>query len=397
MSYDFDRVVDRTTGGSEKWSFDCLPLVARRRPIPLWIADMDFPTAPPIVDAMQRAVERGLFGYTRVTDGFLESVLDWHKTRYGWEIEPDWLVQTAGVVAALTQIVKALTREGDTVLIQPPVYGRFAKLCHFNRRRVAVAPLCEQDRFYSFDVEAFESIIREERPKVFILCNPHNPVGKVWRLDELRAMGEVCLRHGVTVVADEIHADLIIQPGCAHIPFASIDPSFAQRSITCTSPSKSFNLAGLQVSNIIVPDATLREALLREMEGNGCLGVNSLGLVACEAAYRHGGPWLEALLAYLHGNHRFLAATVAELMPELRVFQADALYLAWVDCRALGMVESDLERFMLQDAGVWLVHGPSFGPGGEGFVRLNLACPRQLLSTALERIHLALRASTAPA
>jgi cystathionine beta-lyase len=305
MSYNFDRVVDRTTGSSEKWSFEGLPLAAGRAPIPLWIADMDFPTAPPIVDALQRAVQDGVFGYARVTDGFRQSVLDWHLTRHGWAIEPDWLVQTAGVVAALTQIVTAFTREGDTVLIQPPVYARFGKLCRINHRRVAVAPLCEQDRCYAFDVEAFELVIRQERPKIFILCNPHNPVGKVWRLDELRAMGEICLRHGVMVVADEIHADLIVRPGCAHIPFASIDPSFAQHSITCTSPSKSFNLAGLQVSNVIVPNTTLREALLRAMEGNGCLGVNSLGLVACEAAYRHGAPWLEALLDYLRGNHRY--------------------------------------------------------------------------------------------
>ena len=357
---------------------------------------MDFQAAPPILEALERAVKHGIFGYSRVTDGYREAVCHWHKRRHSWGIEPDWLVQTAGVVTALSQIVKAFTVEGDVVLIQSPVYARFGKLCLFNKRRLAVAPLCEQDRSYSFDACAFEATVLRERPKLFILCNPHNPVGKVWRMDELRAIGEICMRHGVLVVADEIHADLIINRECEHIPFARIDPSFAMQSITCTSPSKSFNLAGLQVSDVVVPNAVHRATLLREMEGNGCPGVNSLGLIACEAAYRHGEPWLDELLVYLRGNHQFLEQAASEYMPELRVFKADALYLAWIDCRRLGLSDSGLDQFMLNEAGIWPVNGQCFGSGGEGFVRINLACPRQLLSTAVDRIRSGLRKLPAP-
>ena len=393
MVYNFDRIIDRTSSSSEKWCFDQMPPRTNGNsatPIPMWIADMDFQTAPPIVKALRDTIENDMLGYSMVTGGYREAVVQWQKRRYLWDVDPDWLIQAAGGVAALSQIVKAFTSEGEAVLIQPPVYARFQKLCLFNRRRVVIAPLCERNGSYVFDAEAFEAVIRREWPKLFILCSPHNPVGKVWTMGELHAMGEICLRHGVLVVSDEIHADLIINEECEHIPFARLNSDFAQHSITCTSPSKTFNLAGLQISNVIAPNAAHRKALLHEMEGNGSLNVNTLGLVACEAAYRYGEPWLNELLVYLRGNHQLLEDSVSRFMPELRLFKSDALYLAWLDCRGLGLTDSALEQFMLNDAGVWLVSGANFGSGGEGFMRINLACSRHLLSNAIERIRLGL-------
>jgi cysteine-S-conjugate beta-lyase len=394
MTYSFDRIVSRRANNSEKWCFDMMPSrlgADQRAPIPMWIADMDFPTAPPILEALQQTVSNGVFGYSFVTDSYREAVVQWHERRFHWDVNPDWLIQTAGVVAALSQIVKAFTSPGDAVLVQTPVYARLQKLCLANKRRVVNAPLCELDRSYAFDTRAFEAVILRERPKLFILCNPHNPIGKVWTVDELQAIGEICLRHHLLVVSDEVHADLIINQNCQHVPFARIDPAFAQRSITCTSPSKAFNLAGLQVSNIVIPDAISRARLFHEIEANGSLNVNTLGLVACEAAYRFGEPWLNELLQYLRDNHRLFSDAVKSLMPELRLFAADALYLGWLDCRGLGFTDSELERFMLHDAGVWFVSGSSYGVGGEGFMRVNLACPRHLLNSAIERMALSLR------
>jgi cystathionine beta-lyase len=395
LPYNFDQSIDRGPGSnSEKWCFDLLPSQLRANqhaPIPMWIADMDFPTAPPIVEALQRTVNEGIFGYSLVTESYREAVIRWHQSHYDWDVCPQWLIQTAGVAAALSQIVRAFTNEGDAVLIQTPVYARFKKLCLLNDRRVVAAPLRELNKSYVFDAGAFEATILRERPKLFILCNPHNPIGKVWKLEELYTLGEICLRNGVLVVSDEIHADLLIDPSCRHIPFAGITPAFAQRSIVCTSPSKAFNLAGLQVSNVIIPNSTIRDALLGEMEKSGSANVNTLGLVACEAAYRFGEPWLKELLTYLRGNHQFFEKAVMEFMSELRVFKSDALYLAWLDCRGLGLTDSELEQFMLESAGVWFVSGVNFGAGGEGFMRVNLSCPRSLVAKAIDQMRLGLR------
>ncbi|MGM9515873.1 MalY/PatB family protein [Roseateles sp. DB2] len=393
MPYDFGRPVDRRASNSEKWHFDLLPRplqAGRPEPLPMWLADMDFPTAPAIVDALGQALSTGMLGYSFVTEHYREAVVQWQLKRYGWQVQAEWLLQTPGVVAALSQVIKAFSAPGDAILIQTPVYARFGKLCRLLDRRVVNAPLLEQQASYAFDPAEFESVIRQERPKLFVLCNPHNPVGKVWGRDELQAMGDICLRHGVLVVSDEIHADLLINPDCRHLAFAQIDPAFAQNSIICTSPSKTFNLSGLQLANIVVPNVQIRQRLRLEMEGNGVAEVNALGLVACEAAYRAGEPWLEALLAYLRGNHQLFADSVARSLPSLKVFKPDALYLAWLDCRGLGLTDAALEEFMLNEAGVWFISGASFGQGGEGFMRVNLACPRQTLHEALDRMSAAL-------
>jgi cystathionine beta-lyase len=395
MDFDFDRVIDRTGSNSEKWDIDALPnpcASGAPRPIPMWVADMDFQAPPPVLAALREAVDDGVFGYARASRGYSESVMHWMQEQYGWRVQPEWLVQTAGVVAALSQIIQAFTQPGDGILIQSPVYARFQKVPMANGRRVVNAPLQEEGLTYRCDVAAFEAVILRERPRLFILCHPHNPVGKVWHAEELRALGEVCLRHGVLVVSDEIHADLIMNPDRRHVPFATLGDNFARNSITCTSPSKTFNLAGLQIANVIISDTARREALLRVMDANGNHGVNSLAMVACEAAYRRGEPWLQGLLDYLKGNHLHFAQTVHRQMPGLRVFRADALYLAWLDCRALGLSDSALADFMLNDVGLWLDAGEKFGAGGSGFMRVNLACSRSLLDQALMRMQAGLKA-----
>lgn len=388
MESEFDEVLDRQGTNAEKWA---LPGLRRswadtdRPVIQMWVADMDFRAPAPVLDALHEAVRQGVFGYAFPSQGFIDAVIGWQQTRHGWDPEPSWLVHTAGVVAGLSQIVRAFTADGDAVLIQPPVYGRFFKVPQANGRKVVCAPLREDDGRYGFDGAAFERVIRQHRPRLFILCHPHNPVGKVWSEAELRQMGEICNRHGVLVVSDEIHQDFVFAQGQRHIPFASLGAEFARNSITCTAPSKTFNLAGLQVSNLFVPDAGLRDRLARELDRNGNHGVNSLGMVACEAAYRQGGPWLDALLAYLQANHRYLSQAL-EQIPGIRACRSDALYLAWLDCRALRMADEALGEFLITQAGVHLDGGGKFGEAGRGFVRMNLGCPRAVLAQALARM-----------
>ena len=389
MKFDFDVTVDRSETSSEKWCYPSLDLASspvREKPIPMWVADMDFRAPPVVLEALADAVSHGVFGYSYVGKAYTDSVINWQQNRFNWTVDPTWVLQTAGVVAALSQIIRAFTVEGDGVLMQMPVYGRFHKTPRTTGRVVVNAPLMENGSEYLFDPGVFEAVIKEHAPKLFILCHPHNPVGKVWTEDELRTMGEICIRHNVLVVSDEIHQDLVFNRKKKHIPFASLGEKFAQNSITCTAPSKTFNLAGLQVSNLFVPNLLLRERLSRELDANGNHGVNTLGMVACEAAYRHGVPWLESLLEYIEGNHQYFATQIHQHIPNLKLFNADALYLAWLDCRGLKMNDKELNEFMLHEAKVWFDSGVKFGAGGEGFMRVNLGCTRATLSDAVSRM-----------
>jgi cystathionine beta-lyase len=389
MKFDFDVTVDRSETSSEKWCYPGLDLAsspARAAPIPMWVADMDFRAPPVVLEALADAVSHGVFGYSYVSKTYTESVINWQQNRFNWAVDPAWVLQTAGVVAALSQIIRAFTAEGDGVLMQMPVYGRFHKTPRTTGRVVVNAPLMENGSEYLFDPEVFEAVIKEHAPKLFILCHPHNPVGKVWTEDELRTMGEICIRHKVLVVSDEIHQDLVFNRQKKHIPFASLGEKFAQNSITCTAPSKTFNLAGLQVSNIFVPNPLLRERLSHELDANGNHGINTLGMIACEAAYRHGAPWLESLLDYIEGNHQYFSTEIQKHMPVLKLFNSDALYLAWLDCRGLQMADKELYEFMLHEAGVWFDSGVKFGAGGEGFMRVNLGCTRVTLINAVSRM-----------
>ncbi len=388
MKFDFDQHINCHATGSLKWdAFElCLPPEqAAANPLPLWVADMDFQSPPAVIAALKQAVEQRIMGYSVPTQSCVAAICGWQKKRFNWCVDPDCLVQVSGVVTALNIAIQAFTQSGDSILIQPPVYTHFHKDVQCNDRRVAYAPLQLREGRYYFDAALFEAAI-EPDTKLFILCNPHNPTGNVWSEDDLRQMGEICQRHHIMVVADEIHQDLILNQSKKHIPYASLGAAFANHSIICTAPSKTFNIAGLQVANIFITHPDIRQAFLKQMTKNGLSQVNMLGLVACEAAYTHGEAWLEAALEYIRANRAYLAHEIKTHLPSLSLISADALYLAWLDCRALGMNPEELMRFLTITAQVWLDDGRKFSKEGHGFMRINMACPRATLVEAVERL-----------
>jgi cystathionine beta-lyase len=385
----FDEVVDRKPSNSMKWSYakELLgPEEAAADPLPMWVADTDFKAPQAVIDALHEAVDHGIFGYAGgAKDSYLDAVIAWQARRFHWEVPREWVLQTAGVLTTLKTAVQAFSAPGDSVLIQPPVYAHFHDDVLLNGRHLAYAPLERTEDGYRFDARTFEAAIRPDT-KLFILSHPHNPTGNVWSEDELTTMGEICARHDVLVISDEIHQDLVVNPAKEHVPFASLGQEFAQNSITCTAPSKTFNLPGLQSANVFVPNRRLREELARQYERNLFPFVNVLGMVAAEAAYTHGEPWLEEMLDYLRGNHEHFAQAVNGATPKLRVLAADSLYLAWMDCRGLGMDAEALDRFMLTRARLWLDKGQKFGIEGRGYMRVNLGCPRSTVDEAIRRL-----------
>lgn len=387
--FDFDAVVDRRGSNSIKWAApeaSLTPEQAAANPLPMWIADMDFKSPPAVIEALHEAVSHGVYGYPiGITKGYLAAVTGWQQTRFGWDVPTDWVVPVASIIAALKTVVQAFSRPGDSVLIQPPVYVHFHHDVVINGRHVVTAPLQYDGRRYSFDARQFEAAIRDDT-KIFILSNPHNPTGNVWSGDDLRAMGDICLRRGVLVIADEIHCDLVFGKGQKHTPFASLDPRFALNSVTCTSASKTFNLAGLQCGNMFVPDRAKRAEIVRTLDRNYNTRVNLLGMVATEAAFAHGGPWVDAMTGYIAANQRYFAEKINALGTGIRVLEMDSLYLAWMDCRALGMTPAELEHFLLVKGRVWLDKGPKFGVEGYGFMRANLGCPRQTVKQAISSL-----------
>jgi cystathionine beta-lyase len=385
----FDEIIDRQTSNSMKWAYGHKLLKAEEfaaGPLPMWVADMDFRSPQPVIDALQEAVAYGVFGYPGgAPDSYVDAVVGWQARRFGWDVAKDWIVQTSGIITALKTAIQAFTTPGDTVLIQPPVYAHFHNDVLLNGRHLAFAPLERTDTGYRFNEKLFEAAIRDNT-KLFILSHPHNPTGNVWSEDELRTMGEICLRQGVLVISDEIHQDLIINPTKRHIPFASLGGAFAQNSITCTAPSKTFNLPGLQSANVFIPSRRIREDFQRQYDRNMFPLVNVLGMVAAEAAYAHGEPWLEDLLVYLRQSHAHFAEAVNGMTPKIKVLPADSLYLAWMDCRGLGMDPDALNSFMLTKARLWLDKGQKFGAEGHGYMRVNLGCPRATVDEAIGRL-----------
>ena len=381
----FDTIVERR-------NTDCLKYDAAIRRgyppdiLPLWVADMDFPTAIPVLEALEKRVEHGIFGYTEADpERFYQVLKQWFAERHRWQIQKDWLLQTPGVVFALAMAVKAFTDPGDTVLIQQPVYYPFSEVILDNGRRRVSNDLVLKDGRYEIDFADFEEKIITYKVKLFMLCSPHNPVGRVWTREELKKIAEICGKHQVLVVADEIHEDFVWS-GHQHIPYASLGEDVASHSVICTSPSKTFNLAGLQVSNIFIPDFTLRRRFKHEINAAGYSQLNTLGLAACEAAYRDGAPWLEELKQYLRDNIRFTREFLLKNLPQVKLVEPEGTYLLWLDFRGLGLTGARLERLIVEQAGLWLDSGAIFGHAGEGFQRINIACPRAVLAEALERI-----------
>lgn len=389
----FDEVINRRHTNSMKW--DCGPMFLQpdecaADPLPMWVADMDFRAPQPVLDALQEAIAFGVFGYTAgASKSYVEAVLAWQHKRFGWEASPEWVMQTSGIITTMKTAIQAFSAPGDSILIQPPVYVHFHEDAAINGRRLAYAPLDYVGDGYRFDEQKFEAAI-QSNTRLFILSNPHNPTGNVWSEGELRAMGEICARHGVIVLSDEIHQDFVLNPAKRHIPFASLGEAFAQNSITCTAPSKTFNLPSLQTANIFVPNQRLREALARQYDRNVYRYVNALGVIAGEAAYRHGEPWLEEMLDYVRDNQRHFRREIQAATGRIKVLPTDSLYLAWMDCRGLGMSADELDKFMLTQARVWLDKGQKFGVEGHGFMRANLGCSRATVDEVIARIRVAI-------
>ncbi len=384
MKYDFDHEVIRTGTDCIKWDF-CHDDGNDPRVLPMWIADMDFPCPAPVVEALVTRAAHGIYGYTGRTHAYLNSVVNWMQKRHNWTINPEWICHTPGVVSALNILVRTFVAPGEKVLIQPPVYHPFFSAAECNQTEMVPNPLIFENGQYRMDFADLEQKLRDPLVKMAILCNPHNPVGRVWSKDELVRFGELCMAHNVLVVSDEIHGDLIFR-GHTFTPFANASPAFASRTITCTAPSKTFNMAGLQVSNIIVSDPDLRAKFQKSLMSNGFFGANLFGLAAAEAAYTEGEEWLEQVIDYLGENLCYLEEYVAREIPQLSVIHPEGTYLIWLDCRQLGLNREGLTRLMRDTARVVLNNGCDFGSQGEGFQRVNIACPRSILVEALARI-----------
>lgn len=381
---DLDTLIDRKGTGCLKYDF----AVARGKPadvLPFWVADMDFPVAKPITNALEKRIAHPIFGYSESGASYFEALANWQKTHFHWDIQPEWLIKTPGVVPAIHIAVKALTQPGDGVLIHQPVYYPFLNAILKNGRTLVNSGLVLKNGHYEIDFEDMEKKIIENHVKLALFCTPHNPAGRVWTRNELETYAAICLKHGVKIVADEIHEDFTY-PGYTHTAFGTISEEAAQNAIICTAPSKTFNIAGLQNSNILIPSPTIRKAFQEELDSFGYDQLNVMGLVACEAAYRYGEDWLSTVKAYIKENLDFARDFFQKEMPKMKLIEPEGTYLIWVDASAYGLSNEALEHKILYDCHLWLDMGYIFGKEGEGFLRFNLACPRATLQQGLEQL-----------
>lgn len=376
--FDFDTPVDRRGSGSYKWDS-----ASQQDVIPLWVADMDFPTAPVIIDALRRRVDHGVFGYVKVSDDYYDALISWNRHRHGWTINRDMVIYTSGVVPAVSAIIKALTRPGDGVIVNIPAYNCFFSSIRNNRCTIVENPLIRVDSgdsfTYGIDLDSLEEACADPANKVMILCNPHNPTGRIWTRGELEEIAGICHRHGVTVISDEIHCELTL-PGREYTPYATVDPD----AVICCSPSKAFNIAGLQIANIVAPSEPVRAVIDRAINDNEVCDVNPFGVTALIAAYNHGAPWLDALRDYISGNYAMLLDFFATEFPSLKVCSLESTYLAWVDITSLGISSEKLEEHALETERVWVNAGSMYG--SEGYIRINMACPQSRLLEGLRRL-----------
>ncbi|HIU64544.1 MAG TPA: pyridoxal phosphate-dependent aminotransferase [Candidatus Avacidaminococcus intestinavium] len=383
-NYDFDKITNRKGTNCLKYDF----ALERGKPaniLPFWVADMDFPVPEAVIEALINRSKHGIFGYTDIKLDYLATLEKWFQLRHGWQIKKEALVMTPGVVFALAAAVRAFTKPGDAVLIQRPVYYPFSQVIEDNGRKLINNSLVEQAGRYTIDFVDFEQKIIEHKIKLFILCNPHNPVGRVWTKDELLKLGQICVKQGVVVVADEIHQEFT-RLGHAHTVFAGLCAEFAEQTITCTAPSKTFNLAGLQISNIFIENARLRAKFMKAVERVGYSQPNALGVVAAQAAYADGGPWLDELKVYLELNLQKTQAFLVQHLPQVKLIEPEGTYLLWLDFSAYALATEVLEDKIVNEAGLWLDGGTMFGPEGSGFQRINMACPWSVLEKGLQRL-----------
>lgn len=383
--YNFDEMIPRRGTNSYKWD------AAKEDDIlPMWVADMDFRTAPAVVEALRKRVEHGIFGYTKVPTSYYDAVINWFERRHHWKISKEWIQYTTGVVPALSAVIKALTSHGDKVLVQTPVYNCFFSSIRNDECELVSSPLIYENGSYRMDYDDLEKKTADPKVKLFLLCNPHNPVGRVWTRQELTRIGEICLRNNVWVVADEIHCELVYH-GHTYTPFASISEEFLKHSVTCVSPSKAFNLAGLQIANIIAADAEVYKKIDKAINVNEVCDVNPFGVEALMAAYNEGEGWLEELNNYLWDNYCYLKAYFEEHLPEYPVMMLEGTYLVWVDCLVLKQSSEEIVNTILEKEKLWVNEGSLYGEAGEGFIRINIACPRQRLIEGMNRLRLALK------
>ena len=387
MQYDFDTPIDRTHTWSIKHDFKKENGKADDI-LPLWVADMDFRSPDSVVEALKKAVDHGIFGYSRADESYFDAVAAWYQKRHHLTLQPEWMTCTPGIVFALSIAVRAFTQEGDAVLIQPPVYHPFSRAILRNKRTLVENPLVLKDGHYEMDLEELEQKVLDEHVKLMILCNPHNPVGRVWTREELTALADICLRHQVYVSSDEIHGDFVWQ-GHEQTPYASISEEACLHSMMCTAPSKTFNLAGMATSNLFIPDPEMRRKFRSELLDVGQENMNRLGLFACRAAYEGGGEWLDQLIGYLAGNLALVRDFCKNRVPQIQLVEPEGTYLAWLDCRELGMTDDELMAFFSNEAKVWLDPGTHSGEQGSGFMRFNLGSSRSVIAQALDQIEAA--------
>ena len=380
MKYDFDTIINRKNTNSVKWDTS-----QKKDVIPMWIADMDLKTADPVIKALEKRVSHGIFGYATIPDDYYEAEVRWWDKRHKFKIKKEWTEVSTGVIPSLSAVVQAFTEIGDKVLIQSPVYNYFNTSITNNKCEIVLNELKYNGEHYEIDFDDFEEKASDKKVKVFILCNPHNPVGRVWSIDELKRLGEICLKHDVIVLVDEIHRDLVYKEN-KHIPFASISEIFLMNSITCTAPSKTFNIAGLKTSNIIVANEEYRKKVNRSLNINETIEPNVFGIESLIAAYNDGEEWLDQLLEYLEGNRDYLISFINERIPKLKVVKPEATYLIWIDCRSLGISSKELSEKIFEQGNLRINDGQTYGEAGEGFIRINIACPRVLLAEGLERL-----------
>jgi cystathionine beta-lyase len=382
MKYDFDKRIDRTNKATYKWD-QSEKLFGRSDILPLWVADMDFEAPKEVVEAITQRAEHGIYGYTIRTQSFYDAIIGWLSRRHHWSILQEWITSSPGVVPALSIIVQSFTEPGEGIILQSPVYYPFYDIIKMNGRTVVDNPLILEDGHYSIDFELLEQQARNGA-KMLLLCSPHNPGGRVWKREELKRIGDICLKYNVLVVADEIHHDLVFS-GHKHVPFASLSESFAQISVTCIAASKTFNLAGIQAASVIIPNEEIRRKYNASLKTLSLHMESYFGLTAIESSYTYGDEWLDQLLEYLEGNLNALLEFAEKHLPQVKIIKPEGSYLVWMDCRSISDNPQVLKQLMFEKAGVAFSEGSVFGKQGAGFLRVNIACPRSILMEALEK------------
>ncbi|AIQ12379.1 MalY/PatB family protein [Paenibacillus durus] len=380
--YDFDRVLNRSNTHSYKWD-QVEKLFGNKDILPLWVADMDFESPPAVKEALVRRAELGIYGYCIQSDSYIDSITGWFRRRHDWEISKEWISQSPGIVTTLSLAVDLFSEPGAEVILQSPVYYPFYDVIKMNGRKVADNPLVLRNGRYEMDYEQLEGLMKGGA-KLLLLCSPHNPGGRVWEREELLRLGELCLQYGVTVVSDEIHCDLAL-PGYKHIPFASLSKELSDITLMALAPTKTFNLPGIHSSFIVASNPEMKHKFETRIKTLSLHMASFFAQDAVEAAYNEGDEWVDELITYINGNIDYAVSYLAQYLPQVKVMKPEATYLLWVDCRALGLNGAGLKKLMYQEAGVAFNEGSVYGSEGEGYLRINMACPRSILQAALER------------